>query len=126
MGEAVTTAAGLNERRVRAEAGWWRGDADLRITVGMGTCGLAAGAADSLAAIEEELDRRELTAEIRQVGCVGMCSNEPMVELQLPDGPCLNYGNATAANICPPRNTSPSAAPTITTNIELSPYARRW
>lgn len=99
MGEPVATAAGLNERRVRAETGWWRGDADLRITVGMGTCGLAAGAADSLAAIEEELERRGLTAEIRQVGCVGMCSQEPMVELQLPDGPCLNYGNATAANI---------------------------
>jgi NADH-quinone oxidoreductase subunit F len=74
-------------------------DSDVYITVGMGTCGLAAGATASLAAIEEELERRDLTATISQIGCVGMCSYEPMVELQAAGRPRLNYGQATAENI---------------------------
>jgi hypothetical protein len=57
-------------------------DSGLRITVGTGTCGLAAGARETLGAIQAELRRRGLEAAISQVGCVGMCSYEPMVELR--------------------------------------------
>jgi NADH-quinone oxidoreductase subunit F/NADP-reducing hydrogenase subunit HndC len=90
----------LDERRERARALWQeQTEADLYITVGMGTCGLAAGAQDTWAAIEEELERRGLTAVRKQVGCVGMCSYEPMVELQVRGQPRVNYGHATAENI---------------------------
>jgi NADH-quinone oxidoreductase subunit F len=73
--------------------------ADLYITVGMSTCGLAAGAQDSLAAIEKELARRGLSAAISRVGCVGMCSYEPMVEIQAAAKPRVSYGGALAEAI---------------------------
>jgi NADH-quinone oxidoreductase subunit F len=73
--------------------------ADLYITVGTGTCGLAAGAQDTLAAIEDELGRRNRSALIGQVGCVGMCSYEPMIELQATGHGRMSYGQATAENI---------------------------
>jgi NADH:ubiquinone oxidoreductase subunit F (NADH-binding)/Pyruvate/2-oxoacid:ferredoxin oxidoreductase delta subunit/(2Fe-2S) ferredoxin len=69
------------------------------ITVGMGTCGLAAGARDTLAAIERELANRELTATICEVGCVGMCSFEPMIEIKANGRDSVNYGNATSPNV---------------------------
>ena len=56
----------------------------------MGTCGLAAGAQEALAAIQAELQQRHLQAMIGQVGCVGMCSYEPMVELQAAGRPRIN------------------------------------
>ncbi len=74
-------------------------DASLAVTVGMGTCGLAAGAQGTLAAIEAELQRRGLPAVISQVGCVGMCSYEPMMELQAKGRPRLNYGQAIGQNV---------------------------
>ncbi len=90
----------LAARREQARARWQeKTNADLSITVGMGTCGLAAGAEETLAAIEQELVRRNLKAVISRVGCVGMCSFEPMVELQARDRPRLSYGRATEENL---------------------------
>ena len=90
----------LAARRKAAQEGWANKiGADLYITVGMGTCGLAAGAEDSLVAIERELQARGLQAVIGRVGCVGMCSYEPMVELQTHGRPRVNYGQATAESI---------------------------
>jgi len=97
----VSTATnGLASRRALAEERWRRKvEADLYITVGMGTCGLAAGAEETLAAIEEELRKRNLSAVIGKVGCVGMCSYEPMIELQARGKPRLNYGQATSQSV---------------------------
>ncbi|MCJ7548786.1 MAG: NADH-quinone oxidoreductase subunit NuoF [Anaerolineae bacterium] len=87
-------------RREQARQQWQeRLSADLYITVGVGTCGYAAGAAETLRAIGEELQRRSLTANVKAVGCVGMCSYEPMIELQAKGRPRLNYGHATAKTI---------------------------
>ena len=83
------------QRRTEARQRWdAKTGADLYITVGMGTCGLAAGAQETLNAIEAELERRGLCAAISQVGCVGMCSYEPMVELQAATKGRMNYGGA--------------------------------
>jgi NADH-quinone oxidoreductase subunit F len=90
----------LTQRRELAQQQWQaRQSADLTVAVGMGTCGQAAGAQDSLTAIEQELARRGFSAQINPVGCVGMCSYEPMVELQATGRPRLNYGAATAERI---------------------------
>ncbi|HEX9117852.1 MAG TPA: FAD-dependent oxidoreductase [Anaerolineae bacterium] len=92
--------ASVTARRTAAKEHWQaKSNADLYITVGMGTCGLAAGAQDTLAAIEEELRRRNLQAVIGQVGCVGMCSYEPMIEIQSSGHGRMNYGQATAENV---------------------------
>jgi NADH-quinone oxidoreductase subunit F len=93
-------AVELATRRKQAETNWQsKIGADVYITVGMGTCGLAAGANDTLAAIQRELEARELTAEISRVGCVGMCSYEPMIELQAAGKPRVNYGQADSTNV---------------------------
>ncbi len=61
----TATSKGLAAYRERAGRSWQaKTSANLYITVGMGTCGLAAGAEETLAAIEEELKRRGLNAVI--------------------------------------------------------------
>ncbi len=90
----------LTARRQLAQKRWQdKNQADLYITMGVGTCGYAAGAGDALEAIERELQRRGLQAVLGRVGCVGMCSFEPMMELQVRDRPRLNYGRVTAENV---------------------------
>jgi NADH:ubiquinone oxidoreductase subunit F (NADH-binding)/Pyruvate/2-oxoacid:ferredoxin oxidoreductase delta subunit len=97
---ASIDATNLDARMKQAEERWQeKQQADVYVTVGMATCGLAAGARETLAAIEEEVEKRDLDAVISPVGCVGMCSYEPMVELQARGQPRLNYGDATAQNI---------------------------
>ncbi len=96
----AATSEGLAAYRERAIRSWQaKTSASLYITVGMGTCGLAAGAEETLAAIEEESKRRGLSAVIGRVGCVGMCSYEPMVELQAQGRPRINFGHVVATNV---------------------------
>ena len=54
---------------------------DLRINVGMSTCGLAAGANDVYEEVMEQLDRMGLGAKVVKVGCIGSCYAEPLIEL---------------------------------------------
>jgi len=70
----------------------------IQIIIGMGTCGIAAGAKDTLETFIKELDKKGIgaTTNIRQTGCMGMCANEPTVELIVPDMPTVIYGNVTA------------------------------
>ena len=90
----------LSSRRTQARLQWQqKNDADVYVTVGMGTCGLAAGAADTLAVVEEEIKKRNLNAVLSQVSCVGMCSFEPQIEIKARGGRHLNYGLATAKNV---------------------------
>ncbi len=62
------------------------------IFVGTGTCGLAAGAEKTLAALQAELTRNKIEAEILEVGCIGLCSSEPIVDLLLPGRGRLSFG----------------------------------
>lgn len=64
------------------------------IVVGMGTCGIAAGARDVMTAILDELSKRGMTdVTVRQTGCIGMCAKEPLVDVILPGQPKITYGN---------------------------------
>ncbi len=65
------------------------------IYVGCATCGIAAGASDVLAAIDEMLGRLGADAHVVPVGCIGMCFAEPLVDIQLPGQPRVCYGNVT-------------------------------
>lgn len=66
-----------------------------RILIGAVTCGRAAGAFSVLAAFEKELSARSLKADVQDVGCLGMCYAEPLVEIGLPDGRRVLYRNVT-------------------------------
>jgi NADH:ubiquinone oxidoreductase subunit F (NADH-binding)/NAD-dependent dihydropyrimidine dehydrogenase PreA subunit/(2Fe-2S) ferredoxin len=65
------------------------------ILVGAGTCGRAAGAEAVLAAIDKELTQRNIDAIVMQVGCVGLCYAEPLVDIIKPGRPRICYGNVT-------------------------------
>ncbi len=71
------------------------------IYVGMGSCGLAAGAEKTLRAVEEYLREHQLDAHLVEGGCVGLCSMEPIVDVQLPGKARLSVGRITAAKVSP-------------------------
>ena len=62
------------------------------IYVGMGTCGLGAGAAATNEAINEWLKEKGLEANVVAVGCIGLCTAEPIVDIQLPGKARLSFG----------------------------------
>lgn len=67
------------------------------ITVGMGTCGIAAGAKEALDAFLDELKRNNVTDIIvKQTGCMGLCYSEPTVEVKVPEMPTIVYGKVDA------------------------------
>jgi len=69
------------------------------ITIGMGTCGLAAGAGEIFRKIQNELTNRNITATVRSVGCIGMCVNEPLVDIQLPGQPRITYSKVVPSHV---------------------------
>ncbi|NMC61696.1 MAG: NADH-quinone oxidoreductase subunit NuoF [SAR324 cluster bacterium] len=72
-----------------------------RIFVGAGTCGLGAGAAKVLATIKEYLEEKKLDIDVVEVGCIGFCSLEPLVEIQMPGKTRLAFHSVTTENVIP-------------------------
>lgn len=68
-------------------------DTRTKIVVGMGTCGIAAGAQETRDAIVEELRKRGMDVDVAAVGCIGMCSKEPLVDVQQAGMPRITYCN---------------------------------
>ena len=54
------------------------------IYIGAGTCGLAAGAGKTKEAVEEYLKTNGIDADVIEVGCIGYCAAEPLLDVQLP------------------------------------------
>jgi len=70
---------------------------DTQIIVGMGTCGIAAGAKETLDAFIQELDESDLkNVRVTQTGCMGLCYVEPTVEVIVPGMPDVIYGKVDA------------------------------
>jgi len=77
-------------------------DADgksIQVIVGMGTCGIAAGAKTALDTFLGALDANKLVDDVlvRQTGCMGLCHSEPTVEVVVPGMPTVIYGKVDAA-----------------------------
>jgi NADP-reducing hydrogenase subunit HndB len=70
----------------------------VQIIVGMGTCGIAAGAKQAFDEILKTVDENGLagTVVIKQTGCMGLCHVEPTVEVIMPDMPATIYGKVDA------------------------------
>jgi len=62
----------------------------------MATCGLAAGADEVYEAIREEVARLKLPYQVTATGCIGWCSQEPLVDVHLPGRPRVSYGRMDA------------------------------
>jgi NADP-reducing hydrogenase subunit HndB len=66
--------------KARAEVEVRSGPKETRITVHMGTCGIAAGARDILAELTHALVKAGAeNVTLRQSGCIGLCDQEPML-----------------------------------------------
>jgi NADH:ubiquinone oxidoreductase subunit F (NADH-binding)/ferredoxin len=71
------------------------------IFVGTGTCGLGAGAAKTLAAVRTWLEVHGRRADVVEVGCIGLCVEEPLVDIQLPGRPRLSFAQVTDRKVAP-------------------------
>ncbi|HOX27283.1 MAG TPA: NADH-ubiquinone oxidoreductase-F iron-sulfur binding region domain-containing protein [Candidatus Krumholzibacteria bacterium] len=69
------------------------------VFVGTGTCGLGAGAAKTVAAVKEYLAATGTAADLVEVGCVGICSEEPILDVQLPGRARISYAKADADKV---------------------------
>ena len=71
-------------------------ESNIRVVVGMATCGIAAGARPVLAAFTEEVAKRGLTnVAVGQTGCIGICQYEPVVEVFEPGKEKVTYVKVT-------------------------------
>lgn len=72
----------------------------IQIIVGLGTCGIAAGAREVMNAVTNELAKRNLKdVSVVQTGCIGMCEQEVLVDVVRPGEPRVTYGRVTAADV---------------------------
>ena len=87
--------------REEAQSVWQRfaGDDQWRILVGAGTCGKAAGADEVIEAIRAHLAQTEIDARIYEVGCLGLCYAEPLVELSKSGLPRILYSGVTPDDV---------------------------
>lgn len=70
-----------------------------KIIVAMGTCGIAAGAKDTLKAIVEHLAELKIDdIAVVQSGCMGLCDVEPTVEVAIDGQEPIVYGHVTPEN----------------------------
>jgi NADP-reducing hydrogenase subunit HndC len=73
------------------------GKAVTRVLIGMATCGIAAGAAPVLKALEKTLSENGAQCvELSHTGCIGICQYEPIVEVLSPGQEKVTYVNMTA------------------------------
>jgi NADH:ubiquinone oxidoreductase subunit F (NADH-binding)/(2Fe-2S) ferredoxin len=63
------------------------------IYVGAASCGRAAGALEVLKGIDEFLAENKVSARVIQVGCIGPCYLEPLMDIKLPGQPRVSYNN---------------------------------
>ena len=84
----------LERRKLAGES------AKARIVVAMGTCGIAAGARDTMTAILGELEKQQLSDVIvTQTGCIGLCEYEPIVQVQVGDAESVTYGKVDVSRV---------------------------
>jgi len=91
----------IEERRNKAEKKWTQlqNNKHPLIYVGTGSCGLAAGAAEVITAIESYLKTKNLVANLMRVGCIGPCYLEPLVDIQMPGQPRISYSNVSPDSV---------------------------
>lgn len=80
----------LNKKTAKATSG------TAQIIVGMGTCGIAAGARDAMKSILDTIESDSINGIIvSQTGCIGLCEKEPIVQVIIGEEPKVTYGKVT-------------------------------
>ncbi len=77
----------LKKREMKASSG------TIQVIVGMGTCGIAAGARDTMKAILETIEKDSMNGiVVTQTGCIGLCEKEPIVQVVVGEAAKVTYG----------------------------------
>jgi NADP-reducing hydrogenase subunit HndB len=77
-----------------------QGKSRAKVTVHMGTCGIAAGAREILSVLLKEIEKKKLRDIIVTTsGCAGLCSREPMATVEITGKPPVKYVDLTAEKI---------------------------
>jgi NADP-reducing hydrogenase subunit HndB len=72
------------------------GQSRAKVTVHMGTCGIAAGARDVMASLLHEIEQQGITdVVVTTSGCAGWCSREPMATVEVRSEAPVKYVNLT-------------------------------
>ncbi|NLF52390.1 MAG: (2Fe-2S) ferredoxin domain-containing protein [Leptolinea sp.] len=80
----------LEKRKVRTSEG------KAQVTVAMGTCGIAAGARDTMKAVLDIIEKDNISGIIvSQTGCIGLCEKEPIVQVSVGNEQKVTYGKVT-------------------------------
>ena len=81
----------LQKKQMKATAG------NVQVIVAMGTCGIAAGARDTMKSVLNYIENEKISGvTVTQTGCMGRCEEEPIVQVMLGDQPRVVYGKVTA------------------------------
>jgi NADP-reducing hydrogenase subunit HndB len=73
------------------------GGARAKVTVHMGTCGIAAGAREVMTALIDEISNAGVEDILTTTsGCAGLCAREPMATVEMLDKPPVKYVDLTA------------------------------
>jgi len=87
-------------QRVRKTTLLREGAGRAKITVHMGTCGIAAGAREIMNALLDEFEKKNIDDVIlTSSGCAGLCSREPMATVELKDEAPVKYVDLTPEKI---------------------------
>ena len=94
--KSLAELAAIREK-MKDTIGLREGTNDIRIVVGMATCGIAAGARPVLNAFVEGVSREGLGDQVTvsQTGCIGICQYEPVVEIHQPGKEKVTYVKMT-------------------------------
>ena len=77
----------LQKKQLKAAPG------NIQVIVAMGTCGIAAGARDTMKSVLNFIENENISGvTVTQTGCVGLCEQEPIMQVVLGDQPRVVYG----------------------------------
>ncbi|MGD8451735.1 MAG: (2Fe-2S) ferredoxin domain-containing protein [Phycisphaerae bacterium] len=95
MAKRINSPADLKamQQEVQGQLDLRTGQKDMRVTVHMGTCGIAAGARDIMTSLMNALTAVQANnVQVQQSGCAGLCDQEPMLTLTDNAGGSFRYG----------------------------------
>ena len=77
----------LQKKQMKAAAG------NVQVIVAMGTCGIAAGARDTMKSVLSFIETNNLSGvSVTQTGCIGMCEQEPILQVVIGENSKVTYG----------------------------------
>ena len=81
----------LQKKQLKAVPG------NIQVIIAMGTCGIAAGARDTMKSVLNYIETEKVSGvTVTQTGCIGLCEQEPIVQIVLGDQAKVVYGKVDA------------------------------